>query len=121
MVKKDLHHVLLAASQGGSKNDDFKRITKANAQGTRNVKSLSGVAKCEEQNKLILRDKLLKTQITVLLAVFGRALDFYKYTLDALQAKRPFYKYLFQSYMREFHLLFTEYIAVFWNYRKKRI
>ena len=56
-----------------------------------------------------------------ILESYTEALDFLDYTLDALQAHRPFYSDLFRSYQKNYHLELIVIISGFWNERYKSL
>jgi hypothetical protein len=95
--------------------DTVKRIKeKASASKSNPMHSTVG----RMQSDIHLAKEGLKTvEIPVLISNFGFAANELIYTLDAFQAKRPFYGALFQEYLRLWHLKWTEYTAVVWNER----
>jgi hypothetical protein len=73
------------------------------------------------QEDIHLAKEGLKTvEIPVLISIFGFAANQLIYTLDAFQAKRPFYGALFQEYLKLWHLRWTEYASVVWNGRNAK-
>ena len=50
---------------------------------------------------------------------FEHGIDHFDKTLDALQAQRPFYRVMFEYYLKEFYLKMITFASQFWNKRFK--
>ena len=49
----------------------------------------------------------------------GVKFSLFRQTLDSIQAVRPFYPELIKIYIKDFHILFTDYCKKYWNKRMK--
>lgn len=60
-----------------------------------------------------------RVPLVTAMKILNTTLVEYNYTLDALQAKRPFYKLLHKCYSIDFHIGFFNWVVDLWNHRRK--
>jgi hypothetical protein len=61
------------------------------------------------------------SDISIIMASLKGAIQYLDYNLDAIQAKRPFYRLLHKCYLIDYHLAFYNFLADLWNKRSTNI